>query len=168
MKHLKFQRRQPVGLRYKNPLNIKRDPKNNWLGKVSAKDNKATFEMFTSFYFGYRAAMKLMQKYIVIYRCETIKEIICRWSPIAENGYEITSNYYKFVAKVCEKEVDDIVEWKNKDLVCKIVYAMTIFENGSPKCVVEEKTPEGMKGYWYPEGLYPFIEQAYDAVERGG
>ena len=166
MKHLKFQRRQPVGLRYKNPLNIKRDPKNNWLGKV--KDNKATFEMFTSYYFGYRAAMKLIQKYIVIYRCETIKELIMRWAPPSENGYEITKSYFKFVAKGCDKEVDDSVEWENKDLVCKIVYLMTVFENGSVRAVLEESTPNGPKGMWYPEALYPIIEQAYDAVERGG
>ncbi len=124
--------------------------------------------MFTSFYFGYRAAMKLMQKYIVIYRCETIKEIICRWSPMAENGYDITKGYYKFVAKECKKEVDDTVDWKNKELVCKMVYAMTIFENGSPKCALEEKTLGGVKELLYPKDLYPIIEQAYDAVERGG
>ena len=162
---IKFHGKLPIGLRYKNPLNIKRDPHNGWLGKV--KDNKGTFEMFTSFFYGYRAAMKLMQKYIVIYRCETIKEIVCRWSPIAENGYDITRGYYKFVAKVLEKEVDDDVDWKNKKMICDMVYAMTVFENGSPRCVVEEKTPEGMKGYWYPEDLYPIIEQAYDAVEKG-
>lgn len=162
---IKFQRRLPVGLRYKNPLNIKRDPKNNWLGKV--KDNKATFEMFTSYYFGYRAAMKLIQKYIIIYRCETIKELIMRWAPPSENGYEITKGYFKFVAKGCEKEVDDSVEWKNKDLVCKIVYLMTVFENGCEECFVEEPTPEGIKSLRYPERLYPIIEDAYDAVEKG-
>ena len=162
---IKFHGKLPIGLRYKNPLNIKRDPHNGWLGKV--KDNKGTFEMFTSFFYGYRAAMKLMQKYIVIYRCETIKEIVCRWSPIAENGYDITRGYYKFVAKVLEKEVDDDVDWKNKKMICDMVYAMTVFENGSPRCQIEEKTPEGMKGYWYPEDLYPIIEQAYDAVEKG-
>ena len=162
---IKFHGKLPIGLRYKNPLNIKRDPHNGWLGKV--KDNKGTFEMFTSFFYGYRAAMKLMQKYIVIYRCETIKEIVCRWSPIAENGYDITRGYYKFVAKVLEKEVDDEVDWKNKKMICDMVYAMTVFENGSPRCQLEEKTSEGMKGYWYPEDLYPIIEQAYDAVEKG-
>ncbi len=162
---IKFHGKLPIGLRYKNPLNIKRDPHNGWLGKV--KDNKGTFEMFTSFFYGYRAAMKLMQKYIVIYRCETIKEIVCRWSPIAENGYDITRGYYKFVAKVLEKEVDDDVDWKNKKMICDMVYAMTVFENGSPRFQLEEKTPEGMKGYWYPEDLYPIIEQAYDAVEKG-
>ena len=162
---IKFHGKLPIGLRYKNPLNIKRDPHNGWLGKV--KDNKGTFEMFTSFFYGYRAAMKLMQKYIVIYRCETIKEIVCRWSPIAENGYDITRGYYKFVAKVLEKEVDDDVDWKNKKMICDMVYAMTVFENGSPRCQIEEKTPEGMKWYWYPEDLYPIIEQAYDAVEKG-
>ena len=162
---IKFHGKLPIGLRYKNPLNIKRDPHNGWLGKV--KDNKGTFEMFTSFFYGYRAAMKLMQKYIVIYRCETIKEIVCRWSPIAENGYDITRGYYKFVAKVLEKEVDDDVDWKNKKMICDMVYAMTVFENGSPRCQLEEKTLEGMKGYWYPEDLYPIIEQAYDAVEKG-
>lgn len=161
----KFQRKLPIGLRYKNPLNIKRDPHNGWLGKV--KDNKGTFEMFTSFFYGYRAAMKLMQKYIIIYRCETIKDIICRWSPIAENGYEITKGYYKFVAKVLDKEVDDDVDWKNKDLICKMVYAMTVFENGCEECFVEEPTPEGIKSLRYPERLYPIIEDAYDAVEKG-
>ncbi len=165
MKHLKFQRRQPIGIRYKNPLNIKRNPRNNWLGKD--KENKGTFEMFHSFFYGYRAAMILVKKHILLGRCTTIGELISIWAPPSENGEKITRQYQNFVAEGMTATTDDVVRWENRRQICDIVYLMTIFENGSPRLSVNEEINGIGKCYDYPKDFYSIIEQAYDAV-RGG
>lgn len=72
------------GIRNNNPLNI-RYACNNWLGKVP-KDNKKdpTFEEFTTMYYGFRAAILLIQTYIIKYGCNTITKIITRWAPSSD------------------------------------------------------------------------------------
>lgn len=116
------------GIRNNNPLNI-RYAGNNWLGKVPKDSKKDTaFEEFTTMYYGFRAALLLIQNYIIKYGCNTITKIITRWAPPADHN-----NTAKYIADVCKmvnmggNEVFSNADPRLKD----IVRAMSLIESGT-------------------------------------
>lgn len=117
----------PRGYRNNNPLNIRYNKSNRWLGAV-AKNTDGTFEQFTTMAYGYRAAMLLLRKYINQYGLHSVAEIINRWAPPAENN---TSGYISRVIGIngwtAAKEIDP----QSKDDMTQLVYAMAIVENGN-------------------------------------
>jgi len=83
--------KKTLGAKNRNPLNIRYDPANKWLGQRG--QNKG-FCVFTSMRLGYRAAFMLLRTYIKKHNCTSIREIINRWAPNNEND---TASYIDYV-----------------------------------------------------------------------
>lgn len=86
---------QSRGVRNNNPLNIRHNPRNKWLG-LSLNQTDPAFCQFDSMTYGVRAAMKLLRNYAIEMKRCTIKDYITRWAPPSENN---TRNYIDFVCK---------------------------------------------------------------------
>lgn len=139
----------PLGYRNNNPLNIRINPKNDWQGKVLVNTDRK-FEQFISMPYGYRAAIKLIRYYISEYACDTVAKIITRWAPPEENN---TEEYISFVCKQSGLQPNTKIGLNSKDAIKKMVYAMSIFENGNNDATREAGLPN-MK----------LIEQGYNLL----
>ena len=74
------------GLRNNNPLNIRYSSQNMWRGQVSeCERTDGEFCEFVTMEAGFRAAFKLIRRYIREYRLTTPSAIISRWAPRSEN-----------------------------------------------------------------------------------
>ena len=116
----------PRGYRNNNPLNIRYNSANKWLGKV-ANNTDGTFEQFVSMEYGYRAALYLIRKYIFVDGLTTVAQIISKWAPANENNTE------GYIQRVCDstgwlpgKTIDP---YNMQDMV-DLAYAMALVENG--------------------------------------
>ena len=119
----------PRGYRNNNPLNIRYNKFNSWKGKVIPNtDRNNTFEQFVSMPYGYRAALYLLRKYIKSYGCDTLAKIISKWAPANENN---TQAYIQHVSEMTGIAPSQYVSPTNKDMMCKLAYAMSIVENGN-------------------------------------
>ena len=93
----------PRNIRNNNPLNIRRS-KDKWQG-LDAKQNDPSFFMFESMEMGWRAAFVILTKtYYHKYRLFTIRKIISRWAPPAEND---TEAYIKRVSDLTGIDPDE-------------------------------------------------------------
>lgn len=121
----------PLGYRSNNPLNIRYNAGNNWKGKVTppAVGKYGTYERFRDLAHGYRAALVLLRNNAYIRGgYDTIRKIITQWAPESDNNY--TANYIANVSKLTGIDPDKVISRGDKDALCKIVYAMSISENG--------------------------------------
>lgn len=75
----------PRGIRNNNPLNIRYNKNNNWIGKLLPDPE---FEVFTTQWHGIRAAFVLLKNYMTKFKCDTIEKIITKWAPPSENNTE--------------------------------------------------------------------------------
>lgn len=129
----------PRGVRNRNPLNIRRS-KTPWFGEVdhidvvdtkgesgAARFYDKSFCQFSDVKYGYRAAFKLIKKYIEVYECNTIRKIINRWAPPTENN---TSNYVEHVCKWQCLDADAKITTSNHNGLVRLVFGMTMVENG--------------------------------------
>lgn len=137
MKKTKF---PPRGIRNNNPLNIRRG-KSKWSGEVPflvikvGKDGEdgvvneydRTFCQFSHAKFGWRAAFKLIIKYISEYGLDTIEEIINRWAPPTENN---TTGYVTRVCAFCNMKPHDVISVADDHLIMLLGAAMCCVENG--------------------------------------
>ena len=97
-----YKKSPPPGVRNNNPLNILRS-KSKWLG-LNEKENTGKFCVFNSVFFGWRAALIIMD---ITYRKRgwiTIKKMIEHWAPYTENP---TKSYYSFVGQYTGCPVND-------------------------------------------------------------
>ena len=83
------------GIRNNNPLNIRRNPANQWQGLRPVQTDKL-FCQFKAMKWGLRAAIKLLDNYIRR-GAQTPRQIISRWAPPSEND---TASY---VRKACQR-----------------------------------------------------------------
>lgn len=113
------------GIRNNNPLNIRLQACNDWMGKVLHNTDGA-FEQFTAMHYGYRAALILIARYIEK-GYNTVAQIIRRWAPPSDGN-----NTGKYVEDVCR--ISGIAEhlpieagsYQHLDLV----RAMALIESG--------------------------------------
>lgn len=75
---------------------------------------------------GLRAAFKLIRRYIDVYDCNSISRIISRWAPRSENA---TEDYIRYVCKSTGIGADDVLSYKNKWAMIKIIKAMAKVES---------------------------------------
>lgn len=115
----------PRGLRNNNPLNIKINPANNWLGKVK-NNTDGTFEQFDTIVHGFRAALYLVRKYIS-QGYDTPRKIITRWAPSSEN---YTEKYVRLCTDTLVLRADQRLTFDQKHLICVLLHRMTKVENG--------------------------------------
>ena len=83
------------GLRNRNPLNIRISKANRWQGRVPENTDGA-FEQFLTMEYGFLAALKTLDSYIVRHGCNTIEQIITRWAPPTD-GNDTTA----YIRRVC-------------------------------------------------------------------
>ncbi len=84
-----------LGIRNHNPLNIRYTAANRWLGLHPATPCVKGFCHFTTFDYGYRAAVILLKNYIRTYHLDTPAKLIARWAPPTENRTAL------YIAAVC-------------------------------------------------------------------
>ena len=121
----------PLGYRSNNPLNIRYNAGNTWKGKVTppATGQYGTYERFEDIVYGYRAALVLLRgKGYILGGLNTIRKIISKWAP--EDDYNYTGNYINNVSKLTGIDPDTVISRNDRDALSKIVYAMSIIENG--------------------------------------
>lgn len=106
-----------------NPLNIRYNPNNKWLGQIGK--NKNGFVIFDNAQNCYRAGAKILASYKKR-GIDTIKEIITTWAPPSDNNP--TSGYINFVCKELNMLPDDLIQ---PEKYAEFLIALTRFEIGS-------------------------------------
>lgn len=118
---------KPRGLRNNNPGNIRKSP-TEWQGeKIPSTDPE--FKQFWSMAYGYRAMIRLLQNYSRLHGCHTIRRMISRWAPESENN---TRAYIATVSAAIGIGPDEVIGVNNREVMCKLVAAMSRVENGVP------------------------------------
>ena len=121
----------PLGYRSNNPLNIRYNAGNNWVGKVlpPTQGKYGLYERFQDLAHGYRAAFVLLRgKRYILGGNNTIRKIISQWAP--EDDHNYTDNYIANVSRLTGIDPDKVISRNDRDSLSKIVYAMSISENG--------------------------------------
>ena len=122
------------GLRNNNPLNIRRN-NTKWQGLSATQTDKSFFQ-FTSMAYGYRAAFKTLQTYI-LNKYDTdkdgtaneLEDVIMRWAPPCENNTDV---YIATVEKRSGISRHTILNRNNREQLVAVVAAMSYVENGVP------------------------------------
>lgn len=114
------------GLKNNNPGNL-RHSNDKWQGEVKGSDK--AFKTFSSIEWGYRAMFKLLQNYQKLYGLNTLEDMINRYAPPVENH---TDNYISAVEQSAKVRRNVPIDTKNKDVMIRVVSAMSRVENGVP------------------------------------
>jgi hypothetical protein len=85
--------RPNLNVRNNNPLNIRFSEANNWDGQTGKNGG---FSVFESPAFGFRAAYKLVKRYIDVYELTSINDIVSRWAPPEDDNH--TEAYIEYLA----------------------------------------------------------------------
>lgn len=113
------------GYRNNNPLNIRRNG-TRWRGLRKVQTDSSFFQ-FVSMKWGYRASIKTLRTYQRRYKLLTLHEMINRWAPPFEND---TEAYVKVVSNRAKVHSNVPISLNNKELVLRVVEAMSYVENG--------------------------------------
>lgn len=113
------------GYRNNNPGNIRING-DKFQGEVIPSRDKE-FKQFESMAYGYRAIFKILRNYQVNYKLNTIRQMIGRWAPENEND---TGNYISVVSERSGISADDPIRTDNREMMIRIVGAMSRVENG--------------------------------------
>lgn len=121
----------PRGLRNDNPLNIRYYAHNDWLGSIPDESKRdMLFEEFKASRYGFRAAFKLLHRYIR-QGYNTVESIISRWAPASENNTKV------YIESVCKylnwQPTRQIYIYDRQDFMA-LVEAMFNVEIGMPMC----------------------------------
>lgn len=144
----------PRGYRNNNPVNI-RISSNKWNGKVLPNTDGA-FEQFIDLVHGYRAALVLLRgKGYISGGINTIRKIITKFAPATEN---YTDGYIANVSRITGIDRDTIISRNDRDALTRIVYAMSIVENGR----VDKAGNDLMTTYGLPD--MEIINQAWNIM----
>lgn len=113
------------GYRNNNPGNIRING-DKFQGEVIPSQDKE-FKQFESMAYGYRAIFKILRNYQTNYKLNTIRQMISRWAPKKEND---TANYTSVVSERSGIPADDPIRTDNREMMIRIVSAMSRVENG--------------------------------------
>lgn len=113
------------GYRNNNPGNIRING-DKFQGEVIPSRDKE-FKQFESMAYGYRAIFKILRNYQRNYSLDTIRKMISRWAPESENN---TLAYVMTVSSRSGISPDDPVSADNREMMIRIVAAMSYVENG--------------------------------------
>lgn len=116
----------PRGIRNNNPLNIRFSEYNEWLGRVSKDKSDNSFEEFIHLYYGIRAGIILLRRYIER-GINTPRLIIGHWAPSNENDTQ------KYIENVCEwtnLPADKKLNWEKPTDMIPLISAMMRMECG--------------------------------------
>lgn len=120
-----MQLQEPRGIRNHNPGNIRRsaDP---WQG-LSKDQNDAAFFQFAAAKWGIRALARVLIAYQDRHGLRTVRAIIARWAPPAENK---TSSYVDHVAAQLGVGADEPLNVHDYRTLRALVEAIILHENG--------------------------------------
>jgi len=113
------------GLRNNNPGNI-RNSKTVWQGEITPSKDKS-FKQFKSMPYGYRALIKLLQNYRMLYNLKTVADFIKRWAPENENN---TAGYITRVCREMQVPSTYVPDINDKATMCAMAAAISQVENG--------------------------------------
>ena len=122
------------GIRNNNPLNIKYNPNNDWLGQVGSDDDG--FAIFKDIDYGYRAGNQLLQTYGEDHGIDTISEVINRFAPAADDND--TDSYSDFVSSRMGIGADEKLDMSDPALRKELTTIMASFE--TPDAVIDESS----------------------------
>ena len=128
----------PLGYRSNNPVNIRyvdnnHDGKedNGWrglTGKVTTINGD--YCTFRDILYGYRAALVLLRGRGYIGKgLNTIRKIITKFAP--KDDHNDPAGYMQRVCKTTGIDPDEVISKNDRDKLTRIVYAMSIVENGT-------------------------------------
>lgn len=117
---------KPRGIRNNNPLNI-RVSSTKWVGKCLGNTDGA-FEQFQTLEYGLRAAIINIRTYIKRDHVDMIRTIISKWAP--ESDGNNVSAYVSVVCKKANLEPSTRVRLNDKNIICRLVWAMAYVECG--------------------------------------
>ncbi len=118
----------PRGIRNNNPGNI-RHGSSIWRGMKAVQNGDAEFVQFTSPYFGIRAMAVLFYNYQHRYGLKTVRGLINRWAPPAENK---TDAYVIAVANATRYSPDETINLNDPAILGPFLKAVIAHENGRP------------------------------------
>lgn len=111
------------GIRNNNPLNIRYNPRNNWVGQIG---NDGQFCRFVSPKYGIRAAVKILQKYAGNDGKSTVFEIINKWAPRADGNN--TEKYIEAVCNAMNLKPTDTIDVCQRGTVVRLLWYMAQVE----------------------------------------
>jgi len=120
--------KKTLGIKNKNPLNIRDSKANDWKGlahKAGAKGNN--YAAFDNAMFGYRAADEILKTYNEDNGIDTIEGIISRFAPEKDNND--TEAYISFVSKRTGYAPDFNLNMRNDKVRAELLSAMARFES---------------------------------------
>ena len=118
--------------RRNNPMNLRYSENNNWEGQTDPTNG---FCNFVSVEYGFRAAFITLKNYGKG-GYNTIRKIVTRWAPPAENP---TQTYIRYVAlrmthlgygELYVDTADIRLDMKNPEVIMDLMMFMTAFESG--------------------------------------
>jgi hypothetical protein len=123
---------QSRGYRNRNPGNIEYNPRNKWQGQVGLGDDwlppeKRRFAKFETHEYGIRALAVLLITYQDRYDLRTIRGIIHRWAPSAEND---TLAYIAHVARLTGRDPGETLDLHRYEDLRPLVEAIITHECG--------------------------------------
>ena len=133
-----MEKRETRGMRNNNLLNI-RINSDKFQGEMQPSTDNS-FKRFETAAYGYRAAFKILRTYIGKYGLNTIRKMITRWAPPEDGNH--TENYIKAVSERSGIPADDIIYPDNREMMTRIVAAMSYVENG-----IEAEMGDVIKGW---------------------
>ena len=90
--------RPHLNVRNNNPLNIRFNPANDWDGQTGENGG---FAVFKTPEYGFRAAYKLITRYINQYGLTTLDKVVHRWAPPDDDNH--TQAYIDYLAAKLDK-----------------------------------------------------------------
>lgn len=111
------------GIRNNNPLNIRYNPHNNWVGQTG---NDGQFCKFSAPKYGVRAAVKILQKYAGKDGKTTVFEIINKWAPSSDGND--TKEYIAIVCDAMNIKPTDTIDVHQRDTVVRLLFYMAHVE----------------------------------------
>lgn len=117
----------PRPVRLNNPLDIRRDG-TSWEG-LSTSQPDPDFCQFDTMAFGFRAAFRILITYADKYDIGSVRGVVSRWAPPAEND---TEAYIKAVCKRTGFADTETISIKSYADGSKLLYAMAEQECGTP------------------------------------
>lgn len=113
----------PRGIRNNNPLNIRYNPRNNWVGQTG---NDGQFCKFSAPKYGIRAAVRILKKYGGTDGKTTVFEIINKWAPRADGNN--TEKYIEAVCNAMAIKPTDTIDVHQRDTVVRLLFYMARVE----------------------------------------
>lgn len=131
----------PRGLRNNNPLNIRINPANQWMGAAD-EQRDPQFVQFTSMVWGLRAGIVILRNWLMAAARKneslTMGRIISRWAP-ASDGNNVPA-YITKVHRLSGIAQHDLVSYSDRSQIVNLIWAMAFVECGraiDPRLVEE-------------------------------